>query len=214
MHYLIEECILVTYTFLTMNKFSSILFNNKINVYTDDIQKAKELIQIGENTILSIFTSREYYRVFKNLTKVNKLTEHWGYENCNNYNDSFEANKAYYKQYLSKEDFNNFSEFNKVLNTENSRANNSLNINFIQTQKLSTFSSIVNKNKTGICFILNTKKIKTFNRDLYELLFCIPAKFSVSCNKEKSIAVINCEHEGWDKKNSFKQYTFTDDFFK
>lgn len=201
-------------TFLTMNKFSSILFNNKINVYTDDIQKAKQLIQNSENTILSTFTSREYYRGFKNLIKVNKFSEPWGYENCNNYNNSFEANKAYFKQYLSEDEFNSFSEFDKVLNIENSRANNSLNINFIETQKLSTFSNIVNKNKTGICFILNTKKIKTFNRDLYELLFCIPAKFSVSCNKEKSIAVINCEHEGWDKKNSFKQYTFTDDFFK
>ena len=101
-----------------------------------------------------------------------------------------------------------------VISASNKRKALPLNLNFIQCQNLSTLSNIVTKNKTGICFTLNTKKIKTFNRDLYELLFCIPAKFSVSCNKEKSIAVINCEHEGWSKKNSFKQYTFTEDFFK
>ena len=90
-----------------------------------------------------------------------------------------------------------------------------MNLNFIENKSLSNFNEIVNyNNKKGICFVLDTDKVKTFNRDLYELLFCIPAKFSVSCNKEKSIAVVNCEHKGWQNKKDYKQYTFTKEFFK
>ena len=202
-------------TFISMNKFSSILFNNKLNIYTNNINKAKEIVDNSQNTILSSFLSKENYQNFLNLTKINKVSEPWGYESCNNYNYTFESNKSYFKQNLTDEEYDFFIKFENLLNDKNSKVKNTLNLNFIENKSLSNFNEIVNyNNKKGICFVLDTDKVKTFNRDLYELLFCIPAKFSVSCNKEKSIAVINCEHKGWQNKKDYKQYTFTKEFFK
>ena len=201
-------------TFLSMNKFTTILFNNKLNIYTNSIDKAKKIVENSQNKILSSFLTKENYQKFLDLTKVNKISEAWGYEGCNNYNSTFESNKSYFKQNLTDEEYDFFIKFENSLNDDNSRVENTLNLNFIENKSLTNFNEIVNNNKKGICFVLDTDKVEIFNRDLYELLFCIPAKFSVSCNEEQSIAVINCEHKGWQNKKHFKQYTFTKEFFK
>ena len=201
-------------TFISMHNFCSILFNNRVNLYTNNINEAKKLVRNGENKILLNITSQEKLGHFKRSGKYDKLTFSWGFEEDNNYNDTIEANNQYFYQHLSEPDYKFISNFNKFLDENNSKTKYTLTLNIIEEKNIKNLKKVVSRNQKGICLFIDTDKITTLNRDIYELLFCIPADFSLSCNKEQSIGIINCEHEYWSKSASKKQYTLNNNFFK
>jgi len=82
-------------------------------------------------------------------------------------------------------------------------------------KNVSNYKEIVKDNSyKGFCIVINTEELKSFERDLAELFFCIPASYSLARTKNKSIAIINCEHKYWKGKGEIKEYIINDNFCK
>ena len=88
------------------------------------------------------------------------------------------------------------------------------NIEYARIEECDSFNDIVKKhNFKGFCIYFNSKKVKTFNRDFIELLYYINSTVALSSNKEKTIAILNCEHEYWKTGNNFKQWIIEETFY-
>ena len=56
--------------------------------------------------------------------------------------------------------------------------------------------------------------LKVFERNIFELLFCIPDTYTLTRNNDNSLCIINCEHKYWKTGENMKEYVLTDNFFK
>jgi len=210
-------------TFTTMNSFSRIFFNNDINIYTDNKEEAKGIIEQGRKKILSRVLKEEYgkkYFFTSTRTGSQKLKDielnggstwgRWaslGKRNHDFIHDSLTEKESY------------ISEVANVLFNIEGKPKQKFQ-GFILRNAFATdindFKGIVKLNDyRGFCITLDTSKLKKgINRDIYELFFCIPSTFAIAKTKNKSISIINCEHEYWKTEKNYKEYTITNKFFE
>lgn len=210
-------------TFTTMNSFSRIFFNNDINIYTDNKEEAKGIIEQGRKSIVSKVFNDDFSKKFflsTTRTESNKLKEielnggdTWGrWASLGKRNHDFIHNNLTEKEStISEVATTTF----KLEGKPKQRFTGYIICNQPETG-LNDFKSIVELNDNrGFCITMNTSKLKKgIHRDIYELFFCIPSFFTIAKTKNKSISIINCEHEYWKTKQNYKEYIITDKFFK
>ena len=197
-------------TFISMNNFCKIFFNNSFNIYTDNEVTTKKHIQEGERKILDeIFSLPNVKKVTRTL-----LSDNFSLETSANYNDTARSNYHYLKSNFTNEEIVYMRSFLKMFRLSKNPDYTGFDFKVIKSSNINDTKKIVRlNNNKGICIIFKSN-IKTFERNIFELLFCIPSSYTVSKNKDSSICIINCEHEYWKSGKNYKEYILTDNFFK
>ena len=89
--------------------------------------------------------------------------------------------------------------------------------NFIHTpliKQSSDFKELVIKNDyRGFCVYIDIKNMGAFTRDLAELLFFINKPVPIAHNKNKSLAIINCEHDYWKTGKNYNSWNIEETFY-
>ena len=197
-------------TFISMNNFCKIFFNNSFNIYTDNEVTKKKHIQEGERKILDeIFSLPNVKKVTRTL-----LSDNFSLETSSNYNDTARSNYHYLKSNFTNEEIVYMRSFLKMFSLSKNPDYTGFDFKVIKSSNINDTKKIVKlNNNKGICIIFKSN-IKTFERNIFELLFCIPSSYTISKNKDSSICIINCEHEYWKSGKNYKEYILTDNFFK
>ncbi len=198
-------------SFISIRNFSEIFWNNKFRVYTTSIpdtdkiqtENRKELFN-GTSTLgmdLQFYENKETQRGLSlniDLTKINSpLLD------------------LPYKEY---QELNSYAKFLKEpLGPEPDEQKQILypsNIEYEKMDECESFNDIVKRhNFKGFCIYFNSNKVKEFKRDFEELLYYINSQIALSTNKEKTIAILNCEHEYWKTGKNFKQWIIEKTFY-
>ena len=85
---------------------------------------------------------------------------------------------------------------------------------YIPIEEKTTSKKIVKLNEyKGFCIYIDSNNIKTFKRDLYELLFYINSDVAMSYNKNKTVVIFNCEHEFWKTGKNYSSWNIEDTFY-
>jgi len=196
-------------SFWGMDSFCKTLYNSKLNLYTDN--KAKTSINVEQN--------RQHIRIGNQnpiLTsppgKIN--SEHQGI-----------ARLLYNKEYLPKTDeveskLSFIESFSSVVKEskqtlENTDPHTPINLvpTYLEIPIDTPYEKIAELNGyKGFCFYISSNASSNFNRDIYELLFCIHSSVSITKTAKGDIAIINCEHPYWKTKTDFKQWVLPDSF--
>lgn len=221
-------------SFLNMNKFCSILFNNDINIYTDNSIVCSKLFNKNRNELiieglkvrddkdLPVGTENFWRRVGHKFYADSSGLQRFTHEERDNYALQLE-NKTNLNHVI-----NNIEEFDRetllALKEIRSRyplkPRDKFSPNYIQDINVESIKNISDLNYfvelneyRGICVIFNTANT-ALKRDLGELLITVPASHSLCRTHDNSIVVLNCEHEFWKTSNNFTEYLYTDNFSK
>jgi hypothetical protein len=210
-------------TFTTMNSFSRIFFNNDINLYTDNKEEAKGIIEQGRKEILSRVLKEEYgKKYFLSATRTSSVklkdVELNGGSTWGRWASLGKRNHDFIHNSLTKEE-SLISEVADVLIRLDSKPKQKFSgftLRSTYETNINDFKGIVKLNDyRGFCITLDTTKLKKgIYRDIYELFFCIPSTFSIAKTKNDSISIINCEHEYWKTKQNYKEYIINNKFFQ
>ena len=198
-------------SFISMRNFSEIFWNNKFIIYTTSLEltdkfqnkNRKELyngtINLGHD--LQLFENKRVQKGYSlniDLSKPESPFLNLPYK-------EYQELKSY-ANYL-KEPLNDDPDYQKQLLLPS-------NIEYVKIEDCDSFKDIVKKhNFKGFCIYFNCNKVKIFNRDFIELLYYINSTVALSSNKEKTIAILNCEHEYWKTGNNFKQWIIEETFY-
>ena len=198
-------------TFISMNSFSKIFFNNNFKIYTNNSKEATSLVHRGRESIYKrIFGDKvkDYFRTTR--TALNDMSPN------NNGNDCFDLwQDKYINKFLNPEEQVYAKLASNFIDLGKKKVNDGLRYEIIEVPNIQEHKSIVEKNnKRGICVLIDTNKVKDIHRDIYELLFCIPHTYTMSRTKDNSIIIINCEHEFWNNTKNFKEYIIKNEFFE
>lgn len=183
-------------TFLSMNSFCKLFFNNTFNIYTNDKNKLKKILLEESKHFLSI-----------NELKQDNLNTTGGYSR------PLDPYPGIFEKSLSKKEIEFITKYIDLIHTTDEQQHKTIDYNIIKTQDLDS-KKIVQQNQKGITIIIDSNKIQELNRNIYELLFCIPSTHTLTRNKENSVKIINCEHEYWTTEKNYKEYILSEDFFK
>ena len=210
-------------TFTTMNSFSRIFFNNDINLYTNNKEEVKGIIEQGRMQILSRVVKDEYgIKYFLDATRTAsqdlKEPELNGGTTWGRWASLGKRNHDFIHHNLTNEE-SIISEVANVIIGLEGKPKQKFSGFILRTPfetKIDDFKGMVKLNDyRGFCITLDTKKLKKgINRDIYELFFCIPSTFSIAKTKNNSISIINCEHEYWKTEQNYKEYIINNEFFQ
>jgi len=212
----------VTYlpkTFISMNDFAKIFFSNYLKIYTNNSKRAVELIERGRKKLLnSILKDEKDKYLYSKLTRISrdmlKEKELNGGSTWGRWANLGKLNHDFIIQNLTEEEALIGEMTNTLIKISKEESIHNLGYNYIE-KDISDYKKIVEDNSyKGFCIVVNTEELKTFERDLAELFFCIPASYSLARTKNKSIAIINCEHKYWKGEGEIKEYIINDNFCK
>jgi hypothetical protein len=193
-------------TFTHTNRFFDILFRNKLNVYTTNIDASKQHQRsknIDDIKLLINCDKKDqgrlshYISMFGHLHPADNMfngTE-GGIQGLISY--SRVANSI--PGELTKDEINTLTEFN--IKKEDKYTYPSLYYKEVDID--CNLEDIVRKNEyKGICILHKTKN-SSFIHDYNYLLFHLPFEYTLTRSKDKSIWIINCEHPYWKTGDSY-----------
>jgi len=197
-------------TFFSMNNFCKIFFNNHFNIYTDKKEVANKYIVNGESKILyKAFTTNNSKKLSRTL-----LADNFSIRPCDGYNYTIETNYRMFKDNLTNDELTYLNYYLKLFTLSKKPNNSSFNFKLIEIDNIEDYKKIVTlNNNKGICVVMKSN-LRVFERNIFELLFCIPDTYTLTRNNDNSLCIINCEHEYWKTGENMKEYVLTDNFFK
>lgn len=219
-------------SFIKMNSYCSILFNNEINIYSDNINQASKLFTNNRSELiaegLKIVDNKEtltsnrklWNKVGSKFYSDSSGLQRFTHEDRDNYALQLEnkTNLNYVIENLNENDKDTLLQLKAIRNKYPLKPRDRFSPIYIEDSRVELITGVedlqhfveVNKYK-GICVVIKTEHI-TLNRDLGELLITIPASHSLCRTSDNSLFVINCEHEFWKTSNNFTEYLYTDKF--
>ena len=206
-------------TFISMNNFSKIFFNKDLNIYTDHVGKAKELIEGGRKVILNkVLKEPRDNQHYQHLTRISQNTlkerELNGSSTWDRWANIGKLGHDFIIQNLTEKESFIGEMTNNLIKLSSEEIKKDIGYRFIETD-ISNFKKVVEKNEyKGFCIIIDNTKISSWSRDIFELLFCIPPSHSIARTHNNSIAIINCEHSYWEGKGELTEYIINKNFRK
>lgn len=192
-------------TFTHTNRFFDILFRNKLNIYTTNIDKSKldQKTKNLDDTRLLINckkndggTLSHYLKIFGNVFETDGTI---------NGNEGVEGLVTYARVgnsvpgELTKDEVSDSIKFisdHKYKDTFPHLSYKKVDINC-------SLEDVVKKNEyRGIC-ILHKIENSSFSNDYNYLLFHLPFEYTLSRSEDSSIYIINCEHPYWKTKKGY-----------
>jgi hypothetical protein len=115
---------------------------------------------------------------------------------------------------LTNDELTYLNHYLKLFNLSKKPNNPSFKYKLIEIDNIEDYKKIVTlNNNKGICVVMKSN-LKVFERNIFELLFCIPDTYTLTRNNDNSLCIINCEHKYWKTGENMKEYVLTDNFFK
>jgi len=207
-------------SFTSMRNFSEIFWKMPFNIYSTNLNETESIQNENRNKLLqdgSICLDEFQYdenkphengeSLIAGLTKPNNPIFNVPEDELNDFKGLAEFMETYNKKrstdwgaYEEKQPLQNLHTFMKPV--------------YIPIEEKTTSKKIVKLNEyKGFCIYIDSNNIKTFKRDLYELLFYINSDVAMSCNKNKTVVIFNCEHEFWKTGKNYSSWNIEDTFY-